>query len=186
MFIKDTNNRNDEFFADLEDHPLGNQNIYRLHYLNYHRIGEYCGRRNHNVGIIDWPFDSFMLPKGMTREDGFKVLSYLTNFIEEKQNINPCSYQSVMALNNALDLERLGFTKIKANINDNDIIDLFTVSGRLQLFKNSEYYSKYFEWYTENITLAEVKAIYAKYGIQFYDLIINNNSNNEFQLIKKK
>ena len=110
------------------------------------------------------------------------------NLNREKQyyGTNPCSYQSVMALNNALDLERLGFTKIKANINDNDIIDLFTVSGRLQLFKNSKYYSKYFEWYTENTTLAEVKTIYAKYGIEFYDLIINDNSNNEFQLIKKK
>ena len=33
-------NRDYEFEATLEDHPIGNQNIYRLYYVNFHRIGE--------------------------------------------------------------------------------------------------------------------------------------------------
>jgi len=31
-------NRDFEFYADLDNHTLGNQNIYRLRYINYHRI----------------------------------------------------------------------------------------------------------------------------------------------------
>ncbi len=182
--LSPSSNRNYEFEADLEDHQIGNQNIYRLHYVNYHRIYEYYGRTDNNVGFIDCSFEPFMLPKGMSREDGFKVLSYLTDFIEKHQNLDSCSYQSVLALNSVLDLERLGFQKI--NVNDSDVIDLFTVTGRLLLFKKSKYYPKYFEWYTENVTFDEIKDIYAKCCINFYDLILSENLHDELKLIKKK
>ncbi len=187
-------NRNYEFEAELEDHQIGNQNIYRLYYINYHRIGEYYGRTGNNVGVIDWPFKPFMLPDGMSREDGFKVLSYLTDFIEKQQDLRPCSLKSVSTLNSVLDLERLGFKRINTEINDSEVIDLFTVSGRLLLFKNSRHYQKYFEWYTEGITLDEIKKIYGKCGIEFYDLILLENfeeskiknSNGGSQLKKKR
>ena len=45
-------------------------------------IREYDGRQDNNVGVVDWPCKPFMLPNGMTREECFKVLSYLTDFIE--------------------------------------------------------------------------------------------------------
>ena len=146
------------------------------------------------MGVIDWPFKPFMLPYEMSREDGFKVLSYLTDFIEKQLNLSPCSYKSVSTLNSVLDLERLGFKRVNEDINDSEVIDLFTVSGRLLLFKNSRHYQKYFEWYTENITLDEIKAIYSKCGIEFYDLILSENSekskiensNGGPQLIKKR
>jgi len=38
------------------------------------------------------------------------------------------------------------------------------------LFKNSKYYSKYFEWYIEGVTFEEVEAIYKKSNIEFSDL----------------
>ena len=192
--LSQTTNKNYEFEAELEDHQIGNQNIYRLHYVNYHRIGEQYGKTDNNIGVIDWPFKPFMLPDGMSREDGFKVLSYLTDYIEKKLNLSPCSYKSVSNLNNVLDLERLGFKRVNTDVNDNDIIDLFTVSGRLLLFKNSKNYQKYFECYTENITLDEIKSIYDKCGINFYDLILlenseqskTENSNDVSKLIKKR
>ncbi len=185
---------NYEFESELADHQIGNQNIYRLHYIDYHRIGGYYGRIDNNVGVIDWTFEPFMLPDGMSREDGFKVLSYLTDFIEKQQNLIPCSYKSVSTLNSVLDLERLGFVRINTDIDDSDVIDLFTVTGRLLLFKNSRYYQKYFEWYTEGITFDEIKEIYSKCGIEFYDLILSGNSeeskiessNNGLHLIMKK
>ena len=184
-------NRNYEFEAELEDHQLGNQNVYRLYYMNYHRIGENYKKKRNNIGIIDWPFKPFLFPESISREDGFKILSYLTDFIEKKVNLSPCSYQSVAMLNSVLDLERLGFKRTKKEINENDIIDLFTVSGRVLLFKKSKHYQKYFEWYKEGITYDEVKEIYDKCGIEFYDLILlenaeeTKNSNNEPQLTKK-
>lgn len=187
-------NRDYEFDAELEDHQLGNQRIYRLYYINYHRINEYQGRFDNNVGIINWPFQPFVLPEGMSREDGFKVLSYLTDFIEKEMNLEPRSHKSVSTLNSVLDLERLGFKRINKDIDDNDIIDLFTVSGRLLLFKKSKHYQKYFEWYTEGITFDEVKTIYNNCGVEFYNLSLSENSeemktensNSDSKLIKEK
>lgn len=180
-------NRDYEFEAELENHPLGNQNIYRLHYINYHRIGERYGQRGNNVGVIDWSFKPFVLPNGMSREDSFKVLSYLTDFIEAQLNLEPCSHNSVSILDNVLNLERLGFKKLNISLDSAsvDVIDLFTVSGRLQLFKSSNYYQRYFEWYTEGVTFDEVNNIYNKCGIEFYDLVDINDSFENLQLIKK-
>lgn len=160
-------NRDDEFDAELEDHPIGNQIKYRLYYIKYYRKKE---KKSGNVGMIDWPFQPFMLPEEMNREDAFKVLSYLTDFIEKKFDLEPCSYKSVATLNDALDLERLGFQRLSATVEDDDVISLFTVAGRVALFKKSRHYPKYFEWYVENVTFEEVKNIYHKCGIQFYDL----------------
>lgn len=164
-------NRDYEFETEFENHPLGNQNLYRLHYVNYHRIGENYEMGPNNVGVHDWPFKPFVLPKGLNREDAFKVLSYLTDYIESSFQLLPCSHISVAMLDKVIDLERFGFTKLNINIsNDKDIIDLFTVTGRQLLFKQSKHYPKYFEWYTENVTVEEVKEIYAKCGIVFFDL----------------
>lgn len=173
LFTSVSINRDFEFKADLEDHPLGMQNVYRLHYVNYHRIGENYGMDSNNIGVIDWSFRPFTLPSGMCREDAFKVLSYLTDYIEKKFDIESCSRESVATLDEVIDLDRLGFTRLNTRIgrNETNIINLFTVTGRLLLFKQSEYYSKYFNWYNENVALEEVKRIYDKCGIEFYDLV---------------
>lgn len=170
--------RDFEFDAELEDHPIGNQNIYRLYYIHYLRIGEHYGHRENNIGIINWPFLPFMLPKGMTREEGFKVLSYLTDFIEKREDTEPCSYKSVSTLDGVLNLERFGFTRVEEK-DESKILNLFTVAGRLLLFKRSNLYPKYFEWYTENITKEEVESIYAKYNMEFRDIIWLDNQNNK-------
>lgn len=185
-------NRDYEFDAELEDHPLGNQNIYRLYFINYHRIGEHYGVPTpNNIGIINWPFNPFMLPNGMSREDAFKVLSYLTDFIEKEAKLESCSYRSVEALDKVIDLERLGFKRLDMSLTDDSekVINLFTITGRVLLFKKSKLYQKYFEWYTEGVTLEEVKEIYNKCGIDFYDLIpkkeANDNLSSNLKLIKK-
>lgn len=53
-----------------------------------------------------------MLPKVMTREEAFKLLLYLTDFIEKRDDTEPCSLKSVRTLDSVLDLERLGFTEL--------------------------------------------------------------------------
>ncbi len=183
------NQKSEEFEAYFENHPLGNQNIYRLYYMNFHRIGEnYEGKKDDNIGIVNWPFDAFTLPNGMSREDAFKVLSYLTDFIEKDAKLEPCSFQSVQVLNSVLDLKRLGFYKIKEKVKDEDIIDLFTITGRIALFKKDEHYPKYFEWYQENVTLQDVRDIYHKIGRDFYDLVpvtSQDNSQKTVQYTKK-
>lgn len=167
-----------EFDATLEDHPVGNQDIYRLYFVNYHRIGESYGRQDNNVGMINWPCNPFMFPEGMSREEGFKVLSYLTDFIEKREDTEPCSLKSVRTLDGVLDLERFGFKRVKED-DENKILNLFTVSGRLLLFKRSKLYPKYFEWYVENVTLEEVTNIYTKYNMEFRDIVWLDNQNDK-------
>lgn len=171
-------NRDFEFEAVLEDHPIGNQNIYRLYFVNYHRIREYDGRQDNNVGVVDWACNPFMLPNGMTREDMFKVLSYLTDFIEKRDDVEECSLKSVRTLDGVLDLERFGFKRVKET-DENKILNLFTVSGRLLLFKRSELYEKYFEWYAQNVTLEEVISIYSKYNMEFKDIVWCDSPNDK-------
>ena len=61
-------NRNFEFNAEIEDHPIGSQDIYRLYYVNYHRIREYDGCTENNIGVINWCGKPFKFPEGMTRK----------------------------------------------------------------------------------------------------------------------
>lgn len=161
--------RDYEFDAELEDHEIPNSNYYRLHYVEFYRRNEQIDPRPDNIGITNWPCSTFMLPEGMTREEGFKILSYLTDFIEKRKDTEVCSLKSVRTLDGVLDLDRFGFQKVTTN--PKDVIDLFTVSGRILLFKQSEFYEKYFEWYTENVTRREIEKIYKKYNMTFEDII---------------
>lgn len=177
----------DEFKATFEDHSVGDQNIYRLYYVDFHRIGNEIYVNNHdNIGMINWRCKPFMLPDGMTREEGFKVLSYLTDYIEKRKDIKPCSLKSVTTLDGILDLERFGFTRVEEK-DENKILNLFTVTGRLLLFKKSELYLKYFEWYTEGISKKEVKEIYNKYNMEFQDIkwIDEPKEENNARVLKK-
>lgn len=179
--------RDYEFNATLKDHQVKIYNIYRLHYINYHRIGENFSSSSDNIGLIDIPFEPIMFPKGMSYEEGFKVLSYLTDFIEKRSDIEPCSLKSVSTLENALNLERLGFERINER-DERNITDLFTIDGRVQLFKESELYSRYFNWYKEGITLEEVKEIYSKHNMEFSDIkwLDDENKNHLKMLLEKK
>ena len=162
--------RDYEFNGVFENHPIGDQDIYRLYYVDYHRINEYNGCDKNNIGMVDYPLKPFKFPEGMSREDGFKVLSYLTDDIEKQPDVGPYSLKSVRTLDKVLDLERFGFTRVEENDEDK-ILNLFTVTGRLLLFQKSKLYSKYFEWYTEGVSRREVQKIYANLGLEFKDVV---------------
>lgn len=158
-----SNSRDFEFNNDKE--------MYRLYFVYCYTIGN--GYSN-NVGITEWPFMPFKLPSKMTMEEAFKILSYLTDFIEKNLKLEANSYESVKKLDDILNLERLGFTKLNIKIgrNSDNVINLFNISGRRIIFKKSRRYQKYFKWYTEGITFNEVRDIYSKYEIDFYDLTL--------------
>ena len=160
----------------LDNHEPGNQSIYRLYYINYSKTSE--ENTKIRTEVIDWPFSLFTLPSNMNREDAFKVLSYLFDYIENKLELTPGSYKSVKILNEVLNIKRLGFEKLDYNVDSlsNDVINLYILSGNLSKFKKSRHHSKYFEWYKENVKLSEVKRIYKKSKIKYYDLESVDNS----------
>ena len=122
-----------EFEADLEDHDLEDKDVYRLHFVGY-----YYSKLNDGYHVHDYPLSTFKLPEGMTREEGFKILSYLTDFIEKREDVEKASEKSVITLDKILDLERFGFKKVKEK-DESKIADLFTVAGRIHRFKKSKY-----------------------------------------------
>ena len=163
-------NRNYEFDAELEDHPIPDSDIYRLSFADFHRFGEGYGMGPNNVSLLYWSGDTFTLPNNMAKEDAFKVLSYLTDYIEKEDDINIGSLKSVRTLDAVLGLERFGFRKVRCGDNAL-VVDLFTVAGRSLLFKRSEYYDRYFNWYTEGVSKEEVQEIYGKIGMKFEDIV---------------
>ena len=162
--------RDYEFNGVFENHPIGDQDTYRLYYVDYHRINEYNGCDKNNIGMVDYQLKPFKFPEGMSREDGFKVLSYLTDDIEKQPDVGPYSLKAVRTLDKVLDLERFGFTRVEEKDEDK-ILNLFTVTGRLLLFQKSKLYPKYFEWYTEGVSRREVQKIYADLGLEFKDVV---------------
>ena len=164
------------------DENLYDKKIYRLRYINYHNIGKSYGMDM--KGLFDWSGKPFFLPNEMSSEDAFKVLSYLTDFIEKSSDIEECSLKSVKTLSNILiELDRFGFTSPASPVNEKNVIDLFTVSG-FNRFKKSEYYDKYFEWYTPNVTKEEVEKIYLKRGLEFKDIVWLDTIDENSQLYK--
>lgn len=158
-----------EFKADLEDHDLGDKDVYRLHFVGY-----YYSKLTDGYHVHDYPLSTFKLPEEMTREEGFKILSYLTDFIEKREDVEEASAASVITLDKILDLERFGFKKVKEK-DESKIADLFTVQGRILRFKKSRYYSKYYNWYTEHITRNEIEKIYEAHNMKFQDIVWQDN-----------
>ena len=146
----------EEYEFDLEDHPIKDTNYYRLHYINFHRIHTYNEKEQCKIGMMDFPYSTFSLKEGMSREKAFEILSYLLNQIEKKYEIDRSS-MSVGMLDDML--ESYGFLKVHEKIPRSQINDLFIVTGRIQLMKQCKYYNSYFQWNKEE---KELKLIYKK------------------------
>lgn len=162
--------KKDEFDADLEDHVVPNNKYFRLHYVDYMRD------INGKVHMTNWTCNPFLIPDGLDKYSAFKILSYLVDYIERNRNLENAGLTSMVILDDVLDLERLGFKRTNNILFSDEITSLFTVAGRVKLFKNSPLYNEYFEWYVPNVSFDEVKDIYASINIDFYDLVLNKDN----------
>lgn len=152
----------------LEPVKFIDNNTYRLHYIKYHTFGQRYGYSIQE--LINWPCEAFSIPKGMRPEDAFKVISYLTDRVEELESIEKASLRSVCVTNELLDVEGLGFERVERPLEDDSVISLFTIDGNFEKFKQSKEYPRYFDWYTPNVSKEEVENIYFNCGIKFTDL----------------
>ena len=150
----------------------------RLIHLDLERYTQYgTGRDMLGVfyNVVSNPFE---LPMGMTMEEACKVVSFLSEKIENENSIEPASAKSVKKV--AKSLESWGFKKVENNAKHHatwhttevfskkinllidkldGVTDLFTVGG-MDLFKNSNMYEYYFNWFTEGVSNKEIAAIY--------------------------
>lgn len=130
--------------------------------------------------------DQFKLPDGMSMEDACKVVSYLSNEVQSKHNIILNSPKNLSCTCNQL--LKYGFEKINggwsgfingtafdketaviipkpmqiAYTEQSNCMDLFVVGGNPELFKETVFADKYFNWFSNNVTRQDIMAIYQK------------------------
>lgn len=164
--MKTNNNHSDEFYEKLDNHELSDLNIYRLHYIDYYRIGETFGKTDNNIALMEWTSKKFMLPNEMNRKDAFKVISYLQMYVRNDLKLIPNSLNEVQYLVEVLELPRYGFKVIDDN-NEIDTNELFIVNGRVKLFKENDLYNKYYKWFNADVKFSDVKKIYNDCNLEF-------------------
>ena len=159
----------------------------RLYYVAMERFNRYGGGKR--IGKTIGYSCPFKAPKGMNLEETCKVVSYLSELVEQDGSVEPASELSVQIV--GAYLKALGFDKVDEsqvdyshrhavsfdtkdalNLTESKITpeqklgvtDLFTVGGDLKLFEQSDLMDYYFEWFTPGVTEQEVRDIYAGIG----------------------
>ena len=165
--------------------------------LIYVAIEKYNSRLDgrDKLGTIYNSSSPFKLPEGMTMQEAYKVISYISELMERTYDKEPASSDSVALTSYAL--ADYGFEKIEGyqkgyshsteeyigkgkSIKETIIpatMDLYTVGGDFAQFKKSNLYKKYFDWFTENVSQEEVQSIYDRIGLQLPNS--QNQSNSE-------
>ena len=156
----------------------------RLYYVALEKFSRY-GSDEIKIGQTYGISSPFRLPNEMSIEDACRVVSYLSEKVESENNLEPASEKSVAMVSKLL--TTYGFEKVESKekgyyhaVSDykpfekirtnflpaceeiKGVVDLFTVGGDFKVFKKSDLYDRYFDWFTEGITKQEVEDIYKK------------------------
>ena len=156
----------------------------RLIYVYFEKFTRY-GTTQKMLGKTYGVSSPFTLPKGMEIEDACKVVSFLSEKVENENNIEPASENSVAKVSQIL--TDYGFVKNEGYYHGhaheveepsvylistrnfanpiNGVVDLFTVGGDFELFRKSDLNDRYFNWFTEGVTKQEIEEIFKKVAI---------------------
>lgn len=133
------------------DKLKNNKKIYRFHYLYFNNYPF--------IETHDCSCDAFVLPDNMSQSDAFKVISYFFENSKVEIGTYSCCRMTTEVLNS------VGFKRIDNIKNDEyNVVDLFSVLSNDggNLFRESEYYDHYFNWYSSGVTKEDVLDIYSK------------------------
>lgn len=186
------NKLQNEQFAPQSKECLNNTNqvkqssVIRLYYVALEKFSAY-GTNQAKIGQTHGISNPFKLPDGMNIEDALGVISYLSGKIEKENNLQHACEKSVDLTSKIL--SDYGFEKIETDKKGhyhavaeyvplmqikatnfpackqiNGAVDLFTVGGDFKIFKNTDLYERYFNWFKKGITRRDVEAIYKKIG----------------------
>ena len=135
----------------------------------------------------------YQIPEGMTLDEACKVVSFVASHFEDKFNIKVDSFVSPRCVGDYL--EKLQFTKltepkefysnselsiymdekINFNAHQKGIIDLITFKGDESVFNRTDLKNHYFDWYTKDVTLEELTAVYQRINAQKPNIEIIDN-----------
>lgn len=177
----------------------------RLYYVALEKFTSY-GTNETKIGQTYGISSPFRLPHNMSMEDACKVVSYLSDKVENENDLEPACEKSVMMVSNIL--ENYGFSKVEdvekghchgVAVSEytsfhkiqpilpmckkmDGVVDLFTVNGDQKLFKKFEMNSRYFEWYTEGVTKDEIDDIYQNINCENLLSKETDSSQNEIEM----
>lgn len=153
-------------------------NKIRLIYISLEKFNRY-GTGEEKLGQTLGVSSPFKLPKGMSLTDACRFVSYLSEKVEQENNLEPACEKSVALVSHLL--PQYGFEKIEAHTHGHfhavakycpyrkittifskkldDVTDLMTVGGDFELFKKSDLYDRYFDWFFEGVTEKDTETI---------------------------
>lgn len=166
-------------------------NAIRLIYLSYNKYTDYATREK-KLGQTYGVSSPMLIPHGINIEEACKIVSYLSEKIERENDLEPACERSV-ALTSQI-LQEYGFLKMKgynhghyhvtgkfprrkagttllSSEKIDGVVDLITVAGSPILFKQSEIYNRYFDWFTGKVSETEIRYIYEKAGINLDEML---------------
>ena len=158
------------------DDQINNMDKIRLVYSNLNLV-DIGYKSKTGIGVELFMSEPYLLPKDMTKEEAFKLISYLHEENERLFDLKQDSKESVYAV--AEQLKNLGFLEIRVTENNNfsytqsvpkigkplhvdkyyeidGVTDLVTVNGDMKLFDKSNIATNYFEWFVPGVTKEEL------------------------------
>lgn len=154
----------------------------RLIYIRMEKFNKGGDPLESRIGQTLGVSSPFVLPKGVSLNNACKLVSYLSKKVEEENQLEPASEASVALVSNLLG--EYGFSKVegynhghihvvsylhiakKIEVDHCEVVegcaDLFTVDGSFKLFKKSNLYKRYFNWFDEKTKKEEIDKIFSK------------------------
>ncbi len=156
-------------------------NKIRLIYISLEKFNQY-GTGEEKIGQTLGISNPFKLPKGMSLTDACRLVSYLSEKVEQENNLEPACEKSVAMVSHLL--PQYGFEKIEAHTHGHfhsvaeycvhrkittifskkldGVTDLMSVGGDFELFKKCDLHDRYFDWFFEGVTKEEAEQICQK------------------------
>lgn len=128
---------------------------------NYIQIIHYYGEQRYpylNNEITE--LGVYQIPDYLSYEEFFKVISYYSEKIDMISTY-PCSLDGAKYLEQLL--VYLGCVE-KTDTYNYPVFPVYIACGCI-----NDGYPKYYEWYSRNVSLEDIKKIYLRHGIQFND-----------------
>lgn len=141
----------------LINHKVEDTGTFRLKYEKF--LGSEVKKKNN----IKWALNEHVFPCEISREDSFKLLSFVIDETRRKAKKEESFIDSLIKVDKVL--PSLGFTKVPFGSFSRPV-DLFIIEGDKRCFTHTKDYQRYFDWYKENISKEEAEEIFDKMQIK--------------------
>ena len=136
----------------LISHEVASSDTFRISYAKF-------SEGNNKKDNIRWSLNSFFYPVEISKEDSYKLLSFIIDETRRQAKEGESVVDSLIKVDKLL--PDFGFAKAPFGSFSRPN-ELFIVEGNKNSFTHSKDYKKYFDWYKENISSEEASDIFTK------------------------